>query len=68
MSIDRIIELETKLAFQEDTISQLNDVVCRQQDQLDELAQKCQTLISSTKVLTDKIANEDEEGIRPPHY
>ena len=37
MSIDRIIELETKLSYQEDTITQLNDVVCRQQNQIDEI-------------------------------
>jgi len=68
MPIDRIIELETKLAFQEDTISQLNEVVCRQQNQLDELIQKCETLTSSTKILTDKLTDEDDDGVKPPHY
>ncbi len=44
MSIDRIIELETKLSYQEDMITQLNDVVCRQQNQIDEINQKCELL------------------------
>ena len=68
MSIDRIIELETKLSYQEDTISQLNDVVCRQQNQLDEIDQKCELLFSSTRALTQKLSGEDGEADKPPHY
>lgn len=68
MSIDRIIELETKLSYQEDTISQLNDVVCRQQNQLDEIDQKCELLFSSIRALTQKLAGEAGDVDKPPHY
>ena len=37
MNDDRLVEVETKLAYQEDTIQQLNEVICRQQDQIDAL-------------------------------
>lgn len=68
MSIERIIELETKLAYQEDTILQLNDVVCRQQNQIDALLERYELLASSTKILSDKFLEEPEEIVRPPHY
>ncbi|HSH13447.1 MAG TPA: SlyX family protein [Desulfurivibrionaceae bacterium] len=35
---ERVIELETKLAFQEQTVEELHEVIYRQQGQLDELA------------------------------
>ncbi len=34
---DQIIELQTKLAYQEDAIQQLNDVIYHQQQQIDKL-------------------------------
>jgi SlyX protein len=68
MSIDRIIELETKLSYQEDTITQLNDVVCRQQNQIDEINKKCELLFSSTRALTEKLSVEPGEVDKPPHY
>lgn len=68
MSIDRIIELETKLSYQEDMITQLNDVVCRQQNQIDEINQKCELLFSSTRALTEKLSVEPGEVDKPPHY
>ena len=68
LSIDRIIELETKLSYQEDMITQLNDVVCRQQNQIDEINQKCELLFSSTRALTEKLSVEAGEVDKPPHY
>lgn len=68
MDIERLIELETKLAYQEDTIQQLNDVVCRQQNQIDILLEKCDLLISKTKELADKLPDDFDDNERPPHY
>jgi len=34
---DRLIELETRFAFAEQTITTLNDIITRQQDQIDAL-------------------------------
>lgn len=65
---ERLIELETKLAYQEDTIRQLNDVVCRQQDQIDRLLEKCSLLSSRTEELAAKLP-DDSDGVElPPHY
>ncbi len=68
MDTERLIELETKMAYQEDTIQQLNDVICRQQDQIDALMEKCSLLLSRTKELSDKLPGDSSIGEKPPHY
>src|SRR3989304_3511200 len=41
---DKITELETRIAFQDGTIQQLNDVVVRQQGEIDRLARELESL------------------------
>lgn len=65
---ERLIELETRLAYQEDTIQQLNDVVCRQQDQIDQLQARCDLLVSRTRELSEKLPDPLNGDERPPHY
>ena len=55
MNDDRLVEVETKLAYQEDTIQQLNEVICRQQDQIDALLVQYELLVNRMKELdTDR--------------
>lgn len=64
----RIFELETKVAFQEHTLQQLNDVVTRQQFQIEQLAADLKTLKARLSALAPtNIASESEET-PPPHY
>lgn len=69
MSEARFIELETKLAYQEDAATQLSDVVARQQQQIDALETALRTLIDRVENLKDaggeKTSLLDEV---PPHY
>ncbi|MGS2722490.1 SlyX family protein [Porticoccus sp. GXU_MW_L64] len=66
---DRIIELETRLAYQEDTIQALNQVVCKQQDQLDQLQLACETLIERFNAADMSAADGgDANEPPPPHY
>jgi len=65
-----LIELETRVAFQEDTLQQLNDVISRQDREIVALRQQL-TLIA--KRFEDVLytheqgaARPDQE--RPPHY
>ncbi len=44
MNDDRFANLETLMAFHEDTIQKLNDVVYKQQLKIDELEEKVKTL------------------------
>ncbi len=72
MSESRIEAIETKLAYQEDTIAQLNDVVCRQQNQIDALERLTQQLLTRVRDLSDVSTQAGgayvEADERPPHY
>lgn len=63
----RITELEIKLAYQEDLLQTLNQIVTEQQSQIKKLEQTC-------KVLNETIINfvgliKDKSGMEiPPHY
>ena len=67
MSDDRIAEIEIKIAFQEDLIQTLNNIVASQQQQISRLEETC-------KYLNERINNKSEEehinqGAEiPPHY
>lgn len=64
----RLTELESRVAFQEDTIQKLNDVVIAQQDQLDKLLFDLKSLTDQVRTLgADLVANENQEP-PPPHY
>jgi SlyX protein len=60
----RIIELETRLSYQDHTIEQLNEVVTAQQRQIDRLEQALRALHGSD---ASGIRRPDEET-PPPHY
>ncbi len=65
----RITELEIKVAYQEDTIQQLDTVVCQQQNQIDALKKQLQQLTDSTK--NDSEDSKDGPSLLdevPPHY
>ena len=63
----RIIDLETKISFQDKSIEDLSDSVYRQQQQLGELEKKLQ--IIQKRIESDQ--NGDSEirpQEKPPHY
>lgn len=69
METNRLIEIETKLAFQEDTIQALNDVVCRQQSQIEQLEAKLALLIDRFRQLSEEpTGNQKPQDEKPPHY
>ena len=65
---DRLIEMETKLAFQETTIQKLNEVVTHQQDQIDILQAAMQELYERMKSLSEEAVRDPSEEPPPPHY
>lgn len=70
MSLDaRVVELETRLAFQDDTLQALNDVVAAQQRQIDLLEMKLAALAKRQQELGESIgAGGGEDEAPPPHY
>lgn len=59
---ERLVRIETQLAFQEQTIKDLNDVLYAQQQAIDRLAKRVEELLESIPGI-DAPANE-----KPPHY
>ncbi|MBA3981027.1 MAG: SlyX protein [Alcanivorax sp.] len=69
MDDDRLVDIETKLAYQEDLVQALNGVVARQQQQIDQLEKACRSLIEHLNSMSDvvKTLQRPEDEI-PPHY
>ena len=63
---NRIVELETRLSYQDHTIEQLNEVVTSQQNQIDRLESDIKRIKAHLKDGTDIARPEDESP--PPHY
>ncbi|HTL47775.1 MAG TPA: SlyX family protein [Verrucomicrobiae bacterium] len=62
----RIIELEKKMAFQEHTIEQLNEVVILQQKKLEALERETKQL--KQQAASGAFIKKPEEETPPPHY
>ena len=65
---DRIITIETKIAYQEDLLQKLNDIVSLQQKKLDQLEATCRSLIDGIARLTEADGSKSTADPRPPHY
>lgn len=64
---DRVTELETRLAFQDDTLAALNDEVVRQSRALERLQLQMAALLKRQEEMVGQfeIASQDTP---PPHY
>ncbi len=65
---ERIVELETRLAFQENTIEELSDVVAQQQIQLDDVIKELLALKEQYQNTNAEGAEGQGEEPPPPHY
>lgn len=63
----RVTELETKSAYQEDTVQTLNDMIYQQQQQITQLQKTCKHLLERIQSLPDN-NHEIEVDEIPPHY
>ena len=63
----RMIEIEIKLSYAEDTLDALNRTVFRQQEQIDQLQQLVIRLSHQLQDMAPREAREHAEE-RPPHY
>lgn len=68
MSEERFIELETKLAHQDQLLHELNEVMTDQQAKLMQLEALCRSLVDRVRSLGEGIAASDPGDERPPHY
>ncbi len=64
----RLIELETRISYQDHMITELNDVIAHQQKQLEQLEKRVTQLHVHLKSLTSSGLAHPEEEAPPPHY
>lgn len=64
----RVVELETRLAFQEEALQQMNDALLRQQQRLHRLANDLAALTERLRGLEPSPVGRREDEPPPPHY
>lgn len=65
---DEIIDLQTRLAFQDGVIEELNQAVLRQQQQIDALHQQITRLHSRLEAFQHEAMLPAGQEPPPPHY
>ncbi|WP_049721895.1 SlyX family protein [Gilvimarinus polysaccharolyticus] len=69
VSQDELIELQSRLSFQEDTINELSNIVARQDRQLQALTKQLSSLARKFDEATfDRDQGGSTADERPPHY
>ena len=65
-----LADLQSRLAFQDHTISELNDVITDQQRQIDQLALRVKMLGDKLEALEEQVETgaPSEQQEKPPHY
>ncbi len=63
----RVTELESRLAFQDDTIQALNDVLVGQQRVIDRLQQQLMLVAKRQEEMSHRM-DGFEDDVPPPHY
>lgn len=66
----RVVELESRQAFQDDLVERLNEVIARQDRELERLAQRLKVLEARLAELADAAAAAGPPSGHevPPHY
>ena len=67
----KLIDLESKFSFQEDLLNELNNVVVRQQKQINHLIQDVSQIKSHILEIVDSQSvsgGQDSKNEIPPHY
>lgn len=68
MNEQRLIDIESKLAFQEDHLEELNKTVFEQQQKIDRLETICEALARQMRSLAEAGNEKGAANERPPHY
>ncbi len=69
MDEERLTAIETKIAFQEKNIKELNDVLYEQQKEMERLGGICDLLVKRVREFSEFIPGSDGPADeKPPHY
>lgn len=67
-SEEEIIELQTKLSFQEDLLENLNQVIIDQQNQITKLERTVEAIIAQMRSMQNSMDGNGQQQEIPPHY
>jgi SlyX protein len=65
---DRLVDIEIKIARQEDLVDTLNRTVYQQQKKIDELEALCAALVRHIKEIREAASDAAPAHEKPPHY
>lgn len=65
---ERLVNIETKISFQEDLVEELNKVVYQQQQKLNQLEAFCTSLAGQIQSLAEAGNESKPANEMPPHY
>jgi SlyX protein len=65
---EAILELQTKLSFQEDLLESLNQVIIDQQGQIAKLERTVESMIGQMHNMQSSIQDNRQQQEIPPHY
>jgi SlyX protein len=68
MSEERLEKIESKIAFLEDAVEDLNKTIYAQQKQIDQLRAVIESLVSRVRDLSGTVEAFGPADQRPPHY
>ena len=68
MSKEKIVDLESRLAFQESLLQDLNDVMADQQQQIMLLREQVAALFSRIEAMAEPTVRDPADETPPPHY
>ena len=60
--------VQIKLAFQEETISEMSDEIAKQQKEIGQLQEELQQLRRELRAITESPIKSESEETPPPHY
>ena len=65
---NQVIDLEMRVAYMDDTVDALNDIVCKQRDEIDGLTKKLERCQQQLENLLPLLFEKPEDEPPPPHY
>ena len=68
MSEDRLVDIEVKLAHQEQLLTDLDEVVTQQQAKIMQLEELCGSLVDRVRSIGEAMPGDGTQDERQPHY
>ncbi len=66
--VERVVELEMRVAFQDDTMQRLNAVITDQSLRIEQLERRLELMLTDLKSLRGLLYADPSQEPPPPHY